>query len=389
MSKFEQANLISWARHLARRGKLQDLFDPALQSMDQDQALLCITVAFIYLQLSLVKRPSTKEVVGMLSGDFKPPHLPVEFSLLPPSSLFKSRKKARAKALKMKIKEASSQQRNKRNRDPFSQPYVDKSVLLPPISTFYLFLGKVLYVPGGTCVVHFPCELMYVIATVTRCLSIVVLGASRDLAKKKTFPTLYNLYRQANKKNDEAYTQVTLFLEPENNVAKLLKIALDDGMDKEPNVPLPCLEVSLLELLPVVPVEPGGVELDSHSSCNLQVIFTSTQLFLLLMGREIYHRDLKGILDEILAYDQGVREGAFGLLLNSGPARALPADLSGDTLFMAYIQVPINGIQQMLYFVYGWQLEISLGLLQFYKSFSSGLKDIVWKSEGNSEETRS
>ncbi|KAF6173206.1 hypothetical protein GIB67_037708 [Kingdonia uniflora] len=38
-------------------------------------------------------------------------------------------------------------------------------------------------------------------------------------------------------------------------------------MDKEPNVPLPCLEVSLLELLPAVP---DGVELDCHSSCNLQ-----------------------------------------------------------------------------------------------------------------------
>ncbi|KAF6147438.1 hypothetical protein GIB67_022098 [Kingdonia uniflora] len=35
------------------------------------------------------------------------------------------------------------------------------------------------------------------------------------------------------------------------------------------------------------------------------------------MGREVYHGDPKGVPDEILAYDQGVREGAFGLLLNS------------------------------------------------------------------------
>lgn len=28
------------------------------------------------------------------------------------------------------------------------------------------------------------------------CLSVIVLGASGDLAKKKTFPALYNLYRQ-------------------------------------------------------------------------------------------------------------------------------------------------------------------------------------------------
>ncbi|KAF6159983.1 hypothetical protein GIB67_033067 [Kingdonia uniflora] len=35
------------------------------------------------------------------------------------------------------------------------------------------------------------------------------------------------------------------------------------------------------------------------------------------MGREVYHGDPKGVPDEVLAYDQGVREGAFGLLLNS------------------------------------------------------------------------
>lgn len=36
----------------------------------------------------------------------------------------------------------------------------------------------------------------YVTVPETGCLSIVVLGASGDLAKKKTFPALYNLYRQ-------------------------------------------------------------------------------------------------------------------------------------------------------------------------------------------------
>lgn len=30
----------------------------------------------------------------------------------------------------------------------------------------------------------------------TGCLSVIVLGASGDLAKKKTFPALFNLYRQ-------------------------------------------------------------------------------------------------------------------------------------------------------------------------------------------------
>nr|QBA82076.1 sucrose transporter [Paeonia lactiflora] len=35
------------------------------------------------------------------------------------------------------------------------------------------------------------------------------------------------------------------------------------------------------------------------------------------MGREVYHGDPKGSLSEVQAYDHGVREGAFGLLLNS------------------------------------------------------------------------
>ncbi|XP_027096397.2 sucrose transport protein SUC3 isoform X1 [Coffea arabica] len=35
------------------------------------------------------------------------------------------------------------------------------------------------------------------------------------------------------------------------------------------------------------------------------------------MGREVYHGDPKGDVSEVKAYGQGVREGAFGLLLNS------------------------------------------------------------------------
>jgi hypothetical protein len=35
------------------------------------------------------------------------------------------------------------------------------------------------------------------------------------------------------------------------------------------------------------------------------------------MGREVYHGDPNGNLSERKAYDDGVREGAFGLLLNS------------------------------------------------------------------------
>ena len=39
----------------------------------------------------------------------------------------------------------------------------------------------------------------------TGCLSIVVLGASGDLAKKKTFPALFNLYRQGFLNPDEVH----------------------------------------------------------------------------------------------------------------------------------------------------------------------------------------
>jgi solute carrier family 45 protein 1/2/4 len=35
------------------------------------------------------------------------------------------------------------------------------------------------------------------------------------------------------------------------------------------------------------------------------------------MGREVYHGDPKGERSDVLKYDQGVRQGAFGLLLNS------------------------------------------------------------------------
>ncbi|KAJ8748894.1 hypothetical protein K2173_013327 [Erythroxylum novogranatense] len=96
MSEFERANLISWARQLAYNGKLLDLVDPLIHSLDKDQALLCITIALLCLQRSPSKRPTMKEIVGMLSGETDPPHLPFEFSPSPPSNFpFKSRKKAR------------------------------------------------------------------------------------------------------------------------------------------------------------------------------------------------------------------------------------------------------------------------------------------------------
>ncbi|KAK9274228.1 hypothetical protein L1049_019042 [Liquidambar formosana] len=96
MSEFERANLISWARQLAYNGKLLDLVDQSIQSLDREKALLCITIALLCLQRSPAKRPTMKEIVGMLSGESEPPHLPFEFSPSPPSNFpFRSRKKAR------------------------------------------------------------------------------------------------------------------------------------------------------------------------------------------------------------------------------------------------------------------------------------------------------
>ncbi|KAJ8565392.1 hypothetical protein K7X08_007968 [Anisodus acutangulus] len=96
MSEFERANLVSWARQLAHSGKLLDLVDLNIQLLVREQALLCITIALLCLQRSLNKRPTMKEIVGMLCGDSEPPHLPFEFSPSPPSNFpFESRKNPR------------------------------------------------------------------------------------------------------------------------------------------------------------------------------------------------------------------------------------------------------------------------------------------------------
>ncbi|KAG1362464.1 Receptor-like serine/threonine-protein kinase [Cocos nucifera] len=96
MSEFERANLISWARHLARLGRLLDLVDPSLRAVDREQALLCIMIALLCLQRSPARRPSIEAIIGMLTGQSQPPHLPLEFSPSSPGGFpFKSRKKAR------------------------------------------------------------------------------------------------------------------------------------------------------------------------------------------------------------------------------------------------------------------------------------------------------
>ncbi|CAN6318790.1 unnamed protein product [Urochloa humidicola] len=96
MSEFEKASLISWARHLARASLLLDLVDPALHDVNRDEALLCITVALLCIQRSPARRPSSEEVLEMLSCEGELPNLPLEFSPSPPGGFhFKSRKKVR------------------------------------------------------------------------------------------------------------------------------------------------------------------------------------------------------------------------------------------------------------------------------------------------------
>lgn len=96
MSEFHRANLVSWARQLARAGKLLDLVDKKIRSLNREQAQLCIVVALICLQKSPARRPSMKEVVGMLTGELDPPQLPMEYNPSPSSQFpFKSRKKLR------------------------------------------------------------------------------------------------------------------------------------------------------------------------------------------------------------------------------------------------------------------------------------------------------
>ncbi|XP_030493475.2 receptor-like serine/threonine-protein kinase At4g25390 [Cannabis sativa] len=96
MSEYQRANLLSWARHLARAGKLIDLVDKSIQCLDKEQALLCINVALLCLQKIPARRPSMKEVVGMLTGELELPQLPDDLSPSPPPQSrfpYKSHKK--------------------------------------------------------------------------------------------------------------------------------------------------------------------------------------------------------------------------------------------------------------------------------------------------------
>ncbi|XP_042378340.1 receptor-like serine/threonine-protein kinase At4g25390 [Zingiber officinale] len=81
----ERANLMSWAKYLARSGRLLDLVDPGLCAVDMEQALLCVKVALLCLQKTPSARPTSEEILSMLNGESEPPILPLEFS--PPTRI--------------------------------------------------------------------------------------------------------------------------------------------------------------------------------------------------------------------------------------------------------------------------------------------------------------
>ncbi|KAL6495423.1 hypothetical protein OROGR_029986 [Orobanche gracilis] len=68
MLGFKKVNLISWARQLALNGKMADLVDTDIESVDCEQAVMCVTIALLCLQRSPDKRPTMREIVEMLVG---------------------------------------------------------------------------------------------------------------------------------------------------------------------------------------------------------------------------------------------------------------------------------------------------------------------------------
>ncbi|KAK4283102.1 hypothetical protein QN277_000094 [Acacia crassicarpa] len=81
LSEIQRGNLIYWARHCARNGKLLELVDQrmSMKLSDKEQALLCIKVALLCLVKTPSPRPSMEEVLRILCGAMEPPQLPTEY----------------------------------------------------------------------------------------------------------------------------------------------------------------------------------------------------------------------------------------------------------------------------------------------------------------------
>lgn len=67
ISEFRRANLVSWAKQCARKGKVLEVVDESVEGLDKEQASLCVTVALMCLLKSPARRPSMEDVLGMLT----------------------------------------------------------------------------------------------------------------------------------------------------------------------------------------------------------------------------------------------------------------------------------------------------------------------------------
>lgn len=97
LSELQRANLLYWARHCARNGKLTELADQSVcaKPTEKEEAQFCIKVALLCLMKSPSRRPSMEEVVRMLCGEMEPPQLPIDYLCSSPSPFpFRSRKNA-------------------------------------------------------------------------------------------------------------------------------------------------------------------------------------------------------------------------------------------------------------------------------------------------------
>lgn len=89
LSEIQRGNLVYWARHCARNGKLEEVVDKnvsvTMGEKEKEEALLCIKVALLCLVKNVARRPSMEEVVGILSGEVEPLQLAAEYSTSSPS----------------------------------------------------------------------------------------------------------------------------------------------------------------------------------------------------------------------------------------------------------------------------------------------------------------
>nr|XP_012574322.1 sucrose transport protein SUC3 isoform X2 [Cicer arietinum] len=96
------------------------------------------------------------------------------------------------------------------------------------------------------------------------------------------------------------------------------------------------------------------------------------------MGREVYHGDPKGSTSEVDLYDQGVREGAFGLLLNSV--------VLGISSFMIEPMCKLMGARSVWavsnFIVFVCMAGTAIISLISVHDYSGGIQHVIGASEG-------